>query len=209
MRGIQKYSEPQTFKKWQQANPNATFDDLATDTNHALKQVVKTSLLAEQKYICCYCEKTIDAETSHIEHLLPQSSYPKKQLDYSNLLASCQADGKKAHCGHKKDKQILPITPLDSIEPSQHFIFAADGNIYPRAENDNAANSTISILGLNAKRLVNMRRSVVSGLIDQLIDNPTERQQTLNTVSSSCDKLYEFYSAIRYQIDQLSTPSIP
>jgi uncharacterized protein (TIGR02646 family) len=205
MRYIHKSAEPDTFNKWKQANTTATFDDLGNGSNHHLKQAVKASLLAEQKYLCCYCENRIAAQTSHIEHLLPQSNYPQKQLDYSNLLASCEADGKKTHCGHKKDRQLLPITPLDSTEPSQHFIFAADGNVYPRTENDNAANTTISILGLNAKRLVTMRNTAISTIIPLLINSPEERLQTLDTVSPSSDKLYEFYSAIRYQIDQLTT----
>ncbi|TAJ76402.1 MAG: TIGR02646 family protein [Gallionellaceae bacterium] len=152
-----------------------------------------------------YCENRIDAQTSHIEHLHPQSRYPQKQLDYSNLLASCEAGGKKAHCGHKKDRRLLPITPLDPIEPSQHFIFAADGHIYPRPENNNAADTTIKVLGLDAKRLVTMRSTAISTIIALLINSPEERQQTLDAVSPSSDKLYEFYSAIRYQIDQLTT----
>lgn len=208
MRRIYKSLGPAEFGKWKHANPTATFDDLGNGSNHTLKQAVKASLLAEQKYICCYCENRVDAKTSHIEHLLPQSIHPQKQLDYSNLLASCEADGKKTHCGHKKAQQLLPITPLDSEDPSQHFIFAADGNIYPRSENNNAANSTLSILGLNAKRLVTMRNTVISTFMNLLINSPEERQQTLDAVSPSCDKYCEFYSAIRYQIDQLSTPPI-
>lgn len=148
MRRIHKSSEPDKFTKWKQANPTATFDDLGNKNNYTLKQFVKAALLAEQKYICCYCENRIDAQTSHIEHLLPQSSYPQKQLDYLNLLASCEADGKKAHCGHKKDRQRVPITPLDTNEPNQHFVFAADGNIYPNPENNNAADTTTLSLGL-------------------------------------------------------------
>jgi uncharacterized protein (TIGR02646 family) len=205
MRLIHKSPEPNEFKRWKQANPTATFDNLGNVSNRTLKQAVKASLLAEQKYICCYCENRIDAQTSHIEHLHPQTNYPQKQLDYSNLLASCEAGGKKTHCGHKKDRQLLPITPLDPIEPSQHFIFAADGNIYPRHKNNNAADTTIKILGLDAKRLVTMRSTVISTIIALLINSPEERQQTLDTVSPSSDKLYEFYSTIRYQLDQLTT----
>lgn len=207
MRCFHKSSEPDTFKIWKRANPTATFATLGNETNHPIKQAVKTSLLAEQKYIFCYCENRINSQNSHIEHLLPQSICPQKQLDYSNLLASCEADGRKAHCGHKKAHHLLPITPLDSVESSQHFIFPADGNIYPRPENNNAAEITISILGLNAKRLVNMRKAVISVFIDLLIDSPNERTETLDAVSPSSDNLYEFYSAIKYQIDQISAPS--
>lgn len=203
MRCINKSSEPTTFERWKQANPAATFDDLGNGTNHALKQAVKNSLIAEQKYICCYCENRIDASSSHIEHLLPRCSHSQKQLDYANLLASCEADGRKSHCGHKKDRQLLPFTPLDDTEISQRFIFAADGNIYPRDVGDNAANTVITILGLDAKRLVTMRNTAISTFIALLTNSPEERSGTLASVSPSSDKLYAFYSAIRYQIGQL------
>lgn len=203
MRRIHKSSAPTEFSQWKQANPTATFGDLSNENNHTLKQSIKTALLAEQKYICCYCENRVEATTSHIEHLFPQSSYPQRQLDYSNLLASCEAGGRKSHCGHKKDRQLLPITPLDFGEPSQHFVFAADGNVYPRSNNDDAA-TTISILGLDAKRLVTMRSTAISTFIALLMNSPEERQQTLDAVSPSSDRLCEFYSAIRYQLDQLT-----
>lgn len=206
MKRIHKSPEPTAFTDWKQSNPNATFDDLSNGVNHTLKQTVKNYLLAEQKHICCYCENRIDSRTSHIEHLLPQSTFPQSQLDYTNLLASCEADGKKAHCGHKKDRQLLPITPLDANDPSQHFVFAADGNVYPRDASNNNVISTIDILGLNAKRLVSLRSTIISTFIGLLINSPKDRQQTLDSLSHSGEKLYEFYSAIRYQIDQLTTP---
>lgn len=203
MRHIHKSSEPTAFSQWKQANPAATFKEIGNGANHPLKQAVKNSLLTEQKYICCYCENRITASTSHIEHLLPQSSQ-QGQLDYANLLASCKADGRKAHCGYKKDRQLLPFTPLDDSEISQRFIFAADGNIYPRDVNDSAANTVITILGLDAKRLVTMRNTIISTFIALLMNSPAERRVTLASVSPSSGKLHAFYSAIRYQIDQLS-----
>lgn len=205
MRCIHKSAEPNEFINWKLANPAATFQHLSIVLNLPLKQTIKNNLIAEQKYICCYCEIRIDATTSHIEHLHPQSSYPQTQLDYANLLASCEAGGRKSHCGHKKDRQILPFTPLDVAETNQRFIFAADGNIYPRDANDNESSNVITILGLDAKRLVTMRSIAISTFIALLVNSPEERQQTLATVSPESNKLYEFYSAIRYQIDQLVT----
>jgi predicted ATPase len=53
-----------------------------------------------------------------------------------------------------------------------------------------------------------MRSSVISAFIALLINSPEERQQTLDAVSPSNDRLYEFYSAIQYQIGQLSTSPV-
>lgn len=204
MRHIEKSSEPVELHNWKRANPAATFSNL--NNSDAVKRGIKNSLLTEQKYLCCYCENAIDASSSHIEHLLPQSTYPQKQLDYGNLLASCNADGKKAHCGHKKSNQVLPFTPLDIIPLiSQRFIFSADGNIYPRDEQDNDAQYVISILGLDAKRLVSMRNTAISTLITLLMNSPEERQQTLDALSPANERICAFHSAIRYQIDQLTT----
>lgn len=208
MRQICKSAEPLEFSEWKQRNQAATFSDLGNGDNFALKQAIKNSLLAEQQYLCCYCENEINAssKSSHIEHLLPQSTCPQKQLDYDNLLASCNADNRKAHCGHKKGQKILPFTPLDDASQiNQRFIFAADGHIYPRDTQDSDAQYAISILGLDAQRLVTMRNAAISTLIPLLVNSPEERQQTLDALSPANEKLYAFHSAIRCQIDQLTT----
>ena len=68
-------------------------------TNPYSKRELKQSLLEDQGYICCYCGKRIENDsTTPIEHLNPKSIYKNRTYDYTNLLASC--DGGSSHKIH-------------------------------------------------------------------------------------------------------------
>ena len=122
MRYIQKKAEPEFFKIWKQDfcqvyGNQPKYDDLkGTSTYVSLKK----SLLEEQGYLCCYCEKRIGtnmyATDCDIEHFMPR--HPDKryltavecavcenaQLDYQNIMVSCKGEPQDwiAHCNHKK-----------------------------------------------------------------------------------------------------------
>lgn len=195
MRLINKQGAPAALSKWKTANPTATFATL----DNALKQNVKNSLLTEQHFVCCYCENEINRSNSHIEHLRPQSKYPKEQLGYANLMASCEADNRKAHCGHKKDKHLLPISPLGPKDPAPNFIYSADGNIYPYPKTNHLADKTISVLGLNAHRLVNMRKAAISALLTQTRESWAQIAVAYIQPDTN-NKLPAYSSAILYQL---------
>ncbi len=195
MRLINKQAAPTALDKWKAAKPTATFATL----DNTLKQNLKNSLLTEQHFVCCYCENEINPNNSHIEHLHPQSKYPKEQLDYANLMASCEADKRKAHCGHKKDKHPLPISPLGPDDPAPNFIYSADGNVYPCPNTNHLADKAISVLGLNAHRLVNMRKAAISALLDQPIESWAQIAGAC-TYPDAKNKLPAYNSAILYQL---------
>lgn len=89
MKYILKGTEPAEFIDWKnQANEDWTpsYEILQAPE----KEILHTALMAEQGYLCCYCGKRIDERTeSHIEHLIPQCIAKDLELEYSNLLASC------------------------------------------------------------------------------------------------------------------------
>lgn len=196
MRLISKQAAPAALGKWKIANPTAIFSTL----DNTLKKNVKDSLLSEQHFVCCYCENEINPNNSHIEHLFPQWKYQKEQLNYANLMASCEADNRKAHCGHKKDRHMLPISPLGPNNPAPNFIYAADGNIYPDPKTNHLADKAISILGLNARRLVNMRKAAISFLLSQPKESWTQIAVTY-TYPDKNNKLSAYSSAILYQLN--------
>ena len=89
MKHIIKCSEPQAFADWKdQANEDwqPDYDDLSG----APKEAVKEALMKEQGYLCCYCERRLTDDDSHIEHLRPQSDPAVDPLDFANMLCSCQ-----------------------------------------------------------------------------------------------------------------------
>lgn len=74
MKHIVKGDEPKELKDWK-ALASAAWQPTYTGLQNPEKQAVKKSLMAEQGYICCYCERRLQDGDSHIEHLRPQS-YP-------------------------------------------------------------------------------------------------------------------------------------
>lgn len=146
MKHIKKGREPKEFTEWKGlANENwqPSYDDLRNPE----KTIVKNALMEEQGYICCYCEQELIETDSHIEHLLPQDSYPEKALDFSNMLRSCQDKLKKGeprHCGNLKGDDELPISPLDE-DCERYFKYTYDGYIEPVNEKARTTIETIKM----------------------------------------------------------------
>lgn len=152
MRQIKKKPEPAHFIKWKSdfkaANcRDAVYSDLfATHEYYHLKK----SLLEEQGYICCYCEKKIGLNANlrdcDIEHFMPRnpdhrflSSIECKQcrdaqMDYTNLFVSCKGEDAYSadHCNHKKDNWFdfgKCISPTDDRIKGM-FGFKLNGKIF-------------------------------------------------------------------------------
>jgi len=203
MKHIVKQDEPQAFTDWKaSANEDwqPTYDDLSGET----KKAVKYALMAEQGDICCYCERRLTDEDSHIEHFRPQRDPAVDLIDFGNLLCSCQNQLKKGeprHCGNLKgewfDRDLL-ISPLDP-GCEDRFAFTGDGLIKPAADHDQAASETITRLGLSIPKLNDMRAKVIEPFLDE--------ELSLEEVQSFVDgyltqdtsgRFGEFWTTIRY-----------
>ncbi|MBV0934797.1 retron system putative HNH endonuclease [Marinobacterium weihaiense] len=174
MKPIIKGTEPAELTAWK-ALENEDWSPTYDDLSGAEKRAVKTALMQEQGYICCYCERRLSEQDSHIEHFQPQSDAAVDPLDYSNLLCSCQNQlekGEPRHCGNLKgdwfDEHLL-VSPMDS-DCEQRFKFTGDGNIYP-APDDEAADVTITKLGLDLPKLVSMRAAAIEPFLSEELSN--------------------------------------
>ena len=174
MKHIVKAQEPQEFSDWRQKKQyNSDFRDKYERFKKTtkIKNIVKEALMKEQGYICCYCERRLESDDSHIEHLLPREVAPEKSLDFDNLLCSCQKDlekGEPRHCGNSKGKYLLPISPLEP-DCATLFIFGHDGQILPAQEDNDKAQKTIEILQLNIPKLKALRRNAIEPFLDSEI----------------------------------------
>lgn len=93
MKYIKKNAEPQSFTQWKGLNIPLGMGYGELHSN--VKQGLHTALVGEQASLCCYCERSINRENSHIEHFCPQNgenACPEMGLEYENLHASCQRD---------------------------------------------------------------------------------------------------------------------
>lgn len=176
MKFIVKNSEPRELIE-HRATPGANFDG-------SPKEVVRNSLIEEQRGVCAYCLSRISNEwvpdlkkfKTEIEHYLSQDSRPDLSMTYTNMLGVCNGnDGQgehKLHCDKSKDlrknKARLPLTlnPLDrncedfTFYTRQGFI---DSDT-PEKKKD------IEVLNLNEQTLVNNRKAVIEAVYKKLID---------------------------------------
>src|SRR5579872_1086290 len=95
MRFIEKHQSPACLDTWKQQwseEVQAGRELIWKELQNPEKGMLHESLLQEQGYLCCYCERRITRSDSHIEHLKPQSleEYKYLRFEYFNLLASCE-----------------------------------------------------------------------------------------------------------------------
>lgn len=129
------------------------------------------SLRAEQQHVCCYCEITIGARDSHVEHMVPRSENPGRDYDYTNLAASCNG-GTVEHCGRYKDDRhrnrdfrydASLFCPPHDPETRRLFLYLRNGAVVPSPGLDptdqEKAAYMIGYLGLGCPRLTERRRA--------------------------------------------------
>jgi uncharacterized protein (TIGR02646 family) len=187
MKFIRKTSEPQDFADWKAQNPQMGWDDFRGRT---ACDNFRDFLLNEQGYICCYCERGIDENRGHFEHVMPRSYKTEdgvaegrqRELDYRNIVFSCPKENKpldekgdKTTCGHPRGSwydETLFITPLQEKCESV-FRYKDDGTIVPAGGSDSdKARETIERLKLNGEPLdvgfetflVRERKTTIEGL---------------------------------------------
>lgn len=161
---------------------------------------MKNSLLAEQKYLCCYCECRISDANSHIEHFRPKDStrFPELQLTYDNLLASCtkQPTGSPdEHCGHHKGNFYSEdlVSPLET-DCSDHFAYKMDGTIVGC---DLRGQVTVEKLHLDSTLLNNQRKRLIDDFLD--MDDEDELQTELAAhLDETSTMLNEFFTMVEY-----------
>jgi uncharacterized protein (TIGR02646 family) len=219
MKHIVKGPQPPELGRWNDENERDGAEVGWNQLSGESKDELKSSLLREQGYICCYCEKRIsenicgpreDDTCSHIEHIKPRSnpSYQDHVFDYDNLLASCEGrrhlQQPARHCGNRKGgwyDEDLFISPLDPHCESS-FIYTSAGEI-KAAGNSGAAQETIKRLGLNIDKLIKLRKSVIDAVVEKEVGGEVpspqaERESRRRRYEARDDlgKFQPFYSAL-------------
>jgi len=177
MKHINKNQEPKEFTDWKNC-ANEDWQPTFSKLSNPEKQHVFNSLLNEQGHICCYCERELKENDFHIEHFKPKdkTKFPELQLEYSNLLCSCQRNTTKSeplHCGNSKENWFdddLIVSPLFS-NCENEFIFSFDGHISPSNEQNIKATETIKRLQLDNTKLVAMRNKLLEPFLEDLSDS--------------------------------------
>lgn len=203
MKHITKQEEPQEFLDWKaRANDDwqPTYDELRGEE----KKAVKDSLMAEQGFLCCYCERRLTDIDSHIEHFRPQNDPNCDPLNYSNLLCSCQnkiAKGAPRHCGNLKNgwfEEPLLVSPLTE-ECEDRFAYSGDGGILPSDPADEPARITIEKLGLDIRKLCDLRKKAIDPFLDSELSESEFRQFVVGYLQKNNMGMFgEFSTTIRH-----------
>jgi uncharacterized protein (TIGR02646 family) len=217
MRFIPKTPEPARFTTWKQ-KANLDWQPTWNTLSGKTKTDVRSALLSEQGYICCYCCQRIDPTNTRIEHLKPRERYPADQLNYENLLASCPGyfinaaaeQPPQEFCDHRKSNWYDPDLMVSPLDPdcAAYFRYTAAGEILPtnNLTQSTAAKTTIDRLGLNNSKLDRGREKAIAGLgITDLTLNLTEAEirqliQGLNQPDAN-GELTPFCPALIYQLN--------
>ncbi|MDM8550331.1 retron system putative HNH endonuclease [Desulfobacterales bacterium HSG2] len=206
MKHIVKEAEPAFFKHWkkndkmyQRGKPN--WNRLPSDR----KKELRKTLIGEQGGLCCYCGIQVSMDDSHAEHFRPKNKYPELQLEYDNLLCSCQSELQKTeprHCGNAKGSwfdENLTVSPLDAACESR-FGYLEDGAIWPSDESDEGAEATITYLALDIPKLRELRKAAIAAVLEDFDISEEEairEQIDLYSQRNPADQKYpSFCSAI-------------
>lgn len=214
MKYIIKNSSPHSLELYK-GEEGACFNDMPKP----IKDEVRDSLFNEQGGICCYCGKRIASDhKSVIEHLYPKGlkQYAHLQLEYTNLLCSCdggesdrtgksKAEKRKfpSYCDDKKNNRVLKVTPLCSY-CEELFMYDEEGHIYGATD---AACEAIETLGLDCVTLVDQRRAAIEPYIEQQLSD-AEWNKEVHELSQRFDGLFlPFCFAVIYYIKNFKISS--
>lgn len=203
MRKICKGEEPDEFKEWKRQytidkKVQPKYENLRGEPYHNLKETI----LKEQLGLCCYCCKSIATYNAHIEHFVPRSKDETLELDYQNLLVSCNGvKDSRENCGHRKDDwyhKYYLISPLWK-DCESYFHYEVNGKLSPNPHNTRGK-ETIERLNLNSYLLQRGRKSAIftSGIFEEEIDEKLLDKYIQAYETPRDNRLISFAPAILY-----------
>lgn len=170
MRQIRKGDEPVALQRWRRLNSGKSYKDLSSD----LRCAIGNACVKEQYFLCGYCCKRIDVDSSHNEHLIPQRTDARRTLDFNNIIASCNTN---KQCGKAHGSKTLLMTPL-MPECETDLRYYISGLVEGLTDN---ARNMIDVLNLGDtrkrnRRLVEIRKCIIFDLLFQHGTQPEELQ---------------------------------
>jgi uncharacterized protein (TIGR02646 family) len=154
VRNIIKGSEPSELLAWSRKNPHGHYKDLT----YIERQAINQATLNEQFGLCAYCCKKIDTKSSHNEHVEARHLASSRQLDFHNIVASCNTSGR---CGKAHDSKPLPLTPL-MTECESELKFYLSGKVEGLTKR---SADSIAVLGLDNRAIREERKQMIDNLL--------------------------------------------
>jgi uncharacterized protein (TIGR02646 family) len=217
MKKINKARQPQQYTNWRNEATGKENEDYRYMPGD-IRRVLLQALNEEQGYLCGYTMRKISAETSHVEHIKPESICREEErgsdLDYVNLIACHPKKAEKnktqfLYGAIYKDKWwvdegrefISPLNPHCELR----FDFNLKGEIVPLTKE---AKKTIEVLGLDHKALTeDRRRAIVEFIYGSKGDAPISGIKATQAIGSIVERnndgsFYVFCIAIQKALHQ-------
>ena len=214
MKHIKKSGSPHPYRVWCREVQGTNKEDYREMTR-GVKSVLLAALVREQGEICAYTMKRIDTDSSHVEHVKPESLCRNDRrgsdLDFSNLIACFPRGGMPRLCRYGAQEKGDWWDPTRFVSPLDHacerrFRFTRGGAIDARGA-DQAAQNTIRVLALDHPTLTEDRRRAIDEFIygpdgsDPLSRAKASRLRR-EVCSRSSGRFIEFCVALRDALDE-------
>ena len=217
MKYIQKTGCPRAYSQWCAGVAGTNQSDWR-EVPSALKGRILAAMIVEQGGLCAYTMRRIDNDSSHVEHIKPQSRCREDQhgsdLDYANLVACFPRRGMRAQ--YRYGAQLKDnwwnnddtefVSPLQAA--CEHvFRFKLDGEI-EAIDNRTEARTTIAVLGLDHRSLTEDRKRVIEEFIyGPTRDDPMSSANARRVRDTICDRngnsrFYEYCVAVRAALEE-------
>ena len=142
------------------------------------KAEIVARLYADQRGLCAYCMRRLTEPSTaavRVEHWAPRHEADADPFAWRDLLGVCDGGGDGApraqqHCDRRKGGRSLSIHPARDRGLEQRILFHLDGRVNVNAPELRAQlidePGALSVLNLDAPKLVANRRAVVDALLD-------------------------------------------
>jgi uncharacterized protein (TIGR02646 family) len=194
MRAINKRAEPKALLEYRSSRE----DPNLTAANFPDAALLRTALLEDQGYLCCYCMGRIDIDRMKVEHLRSQAQHEELRASWPNLLAACRGnEGRpraEQHCDSAKGHRGLRVHPL--TRAVDRIRYRSDGTI---AIDDPALQADLDqVLNLNQRDLKANRAQALSALLSELTNERTGAHWSAATLDRKLRRLREAVRLRRY-----------
>ena len=175
MRKIDKQAgfEPASLRQFKRRNNQGNYSDLTSE----IRQDIRLACTTEQFYLCAYCCKPISGENHDTmnEHVEARRIAPNRDLDYTNIVASCTTPNQ---CDNAHGSQPLPLTPFDA-ECETDLVFKLSGRVTGLTDK---AKETIRVLNLDNKSLIERRRMLINTMLFTYGEDAIEDDDLINII---------------------------
>ncbi|MGP5214129.1 retron system putative HNH endonuclease [Psychrobacter immobilis] len=163
--------EPLSLSQFKRPNKQRNYSHLTPE----IRQDIRKACTKEQLYLCAYCCKTIsgDSRDTMNEHVEARRVAPNRDLDYTNIVASCTTP---KQCDDAHGSQTLPLTPFDD-ECETALEFKISGRVTGLTDD---AKETIRVLNLDNKSLMEQRRTFINTILFTYGEDAIEDNDLIN-----------------------------